>query len=170
MKTHLWCLSQTDWMQLATWPHSVPNRGQIVSISKAMRLKVNCRWLKQFWPCCRLPTSVFSSVIAALHKSKGWNHLDVSKNTVLIVLKETVSMFRGKGSGGGWASLTGLTIHTMMYERPAIQMVAVKKETMNHLSQRRLPQLGTVKKRSRDNGHMISHLSLLHTPAGMNKM
>lgn len=54
----------------------------------------------------------------------------------------------------------------MIYERPAIQMVAVKKVTMNHRSQRRLAQLGTVKKRSRDSGHMVSHFSLRHTPAG----
>lgn len=45
-------------------------------------------------------------------------------------------------------------------------MVAVKKDTKNHLSQRRLAQLGTVKNRSRDSGHMVSHFSLLHTPAG----
>lgn len=60
----------------------------------------------------------------------------------------------------------GLTIQTMMYERPAIHMVAVKKETMNHLSQRRLAQLGTVRNSSRDSGHIVSHLSLLKTPAG----
>lgn len=46
-------------------------------------------------------------------------------------------------------------------------MVAVKKDTRNHLSQRRLAQLGTVKNRSSDNGHMTSHFSLLHTPAGI---
>ena len=62
--------------------------------------------------------------------------------------------------------LIGLTIQTMMYERPAIQMVAVKKDTRNHLSQRRLAQLGTVRKRSRDRGHMVNHVSLLHVPAG----
>lgn len=44
-------------------------------------------------------------------------------------------------------------------------MVAVKKDTKNHLSQRRLAQLGTVKNRSRDSGHMVSHFTLLHTPA-----
>lgn len=44
-------------------------------------------------------------------------------------------------------------------------MVAVKKDTRNHRSQRRLEQLGTVKKNSSDSGHMTSHFSLLHTPA-----
>lgn len=44
-------------------------------------------------------------------------------------------------------------------------MVAVKKDTRNHLSQRRLAQLGTVKKNSSDSGHMTSHFSLLHAPA-----
>jgi len=37
---------------------------------------------------------------------------------------------------------------------------------MNHLSQRRLAQLGTVRNRSRDSGHMVSHFSLLQAPAG----
>lgn len=44
-------------------------------------------------------------------------------------------------------------------------MVEVTKETMNHLSQRVLAQLGTVKNNSRHRGQANSHLILLQHPA-----
>lgn len=43
-------------------------------------------------------------------------------------------------------------------------MVAVKKVTMNHRSHLWLAQLGTVRKRSKDRGHMNNHFTLFQMP------
>lgn len=63
-----------------------------------------------------------------------------------------------------------LTIHTMMYEKPAIHRVEHAKDSMNQLSQRGVEQLGTVKYSSRHRGQASSHFSLLHTPAANTHM